>query len=201
MEDLELLRMIFADDRLHIGIGTIKQLGLATDGSKLRAQIMMLPDEREVVAEVGFMDVYCVSLPEIDDLVLVAFVDGHPDEAFVIKILSHKEEPIPEKARAGHLVLQPRDGKKAYLTSSAKINIAKPGVDPTEPLVLGTVLVNFMTAIFNALLNAPQIGQCAVGPVWLDGQVRADLVAAKQTYITDASTNIVSQLGFTERGT
>lgn len=199
-DDLEGLREIFKDVRLHLGIGTVEQLGLANDGSILRVKIKLLPENRQVVAEMGFADVYDVTFPELKDLVVVGMIDGHPDDAFVIQILNTKEEPIPLKARTGNSVKYSRPGKKLYLGSDTKVLIGKIGTDPTEPLVLGTVLTTFLTNVLDAFLNAAQIGQSAFGPVFLDPGVRANLVSYKSTYLTTASTNIVSQVSYTERG-
>ena len=201
MNDLELLREMFKDTRLHVGIGTISQLGLSLDGNTLRARVKLLPEEREINAVVSWEDVCDVSFPEVDDLVLVAFVDGDHNEAFVIKSITNKDEPIPTFAQSGHKTAYARPGKKAYFGSDTKIGIARPGVEPTEPLTLGNVLISGLTALANAFLTSPQIGQCLVGPVFLDPSVRTDLQNFMSTYLTTAATNIVSQISFTERGT
>lgn len=200
MFDLEFLREIFKDYRLHVGIGTITQLALADDSSSLRCQVLLLPDEREIVADVCFPDVYDVTFPEAGDLVVVAFVDGHPDEAHVVARLNSDEEPIPAFAANGASVKYARPGKKLYLGSDTKIGIARPNTEPSEPLVLGTVLVNGLTALLDAFLSASQIGQSAMGPVALDPAVRTALNNFKSTYLTTTSTNILSQISFTERG-
>jgi hypothetical protein len=148
----------------------------------------------------GWADVNIVSFPEVDDLVIVAFVDGHPDDAFVIKLLSTQEEPIPAFAMLGHLVACARPGKKAYLNSRVKVGISRPAVEPTEPLVLGNVMVDALTALCNAFLNATQLGWDALGPVYLDPGLRTAIINFKTIYLNTPATNIVSQLGFTERG-
>lgn len=200
MNDLELLREMFKDNRLHIGIGTVSQMGLAKDGSLLRVMINLLPENREVVAVMCFADVYDVTFPEIDDLVIVAFVDGHPDEAHVIKLVNSKEEKIPAFAQSGHKVAYARPGKKFYLGSDTKVEIGRPDVEAAQALVLGNVLVTGLEAFVDALLNATQIGTSAMGPVYLDPGVRTALESFKSTYLTTAGTNILSQISFTERG-
>lgn len=200
MNDLEFLREMFKDTRLHVGIGTISQLGISTSGSVLRGVINLLPENREVVAEITFSDVNDVCFPEINDLVIVVFVDGNPDECFAIKVINNSEEPIPAFAQSGNKVSYSRPGKKFYLGSDAKIGIGRPNIEPTEPLVLGNVLKNGLTALANAFLNNSPIGQCAVGPVYLDPAVRTALTNFLNVYVTTAGTNVVSQIGFTERG-
>lgn len=199
--DLELLRDIFQDYRRYIAIGLVTQLGLSNDGVLLRVMVKLMPDQREIVAIMGMADVYDVTFPEINDLVVVAFDDGNPDGAKVIGRLNSSEEPIPVLARAGDSVKYARDGKKLFLGSDTKVGLARPDVEPTEPLVLGNVMVSAMRAFFNAFLNVAQVGISPAGPVFLDPSVRTALTEAMQTYLTDASTNILSQLSYTERGT
>ncbi len=200
MNELEFLRDIFKDPRLHIGIGTIVQLGLSNDGSVLRVLVNLLPDNRQVVGEVTFEDVNSVTLPEVDDLVLVAFCDGDPDECFIVKVINNADEPIPLFGQTGHTVKYSRAGKKLYIGSDTKVGIGRPNVEPTEPLVLGAVLATGLTALCNAFLNATQIGQSSAGPVALDPAVRTALNNFVTTYITTSGTNIKSQIAFTERG-
>lgn len=201
MYDLEFLREIFKDVRQHVCIGVITQMGLAKDNSCLRVRINLLPDEREIVANMSFADVNDVTFPEVDDLVTVCFVDGNPDDAHVLSRYSSSDELIPSFARTGHSVKYSRTGKKLYLGSDTKIALAKPNHEPTEPLVLGQVLATFLQNVINAFLNAPNIGTCAVGAVVLDPGIRTNLLQYLNTYITTNATNILSQIAFTERGT
>lgn len=215
MNDLEILREMFKDSRLHIGIGTVAQVGLANDGSKLRVMINLLPENRQLVAEMTFADVYDVTFPEVNDLAIVGLVDGHPDDCFVLKLVSTTEEKIPAFARTGHSVKYSRPGKKLYLGSDLKVGIGRPNVEPTEPLVLGTVLQTYLTALegrvndlISLLNDTPATITTAPGT---PGIVNPALVAGlepiseglsddKDTYLTEATTNILSQIGFTERG-
>ena len=199
--DLEALREVFKDSRQHVGIGVIRQLGLAKDFNCLRVQVQLLPELREVICEMSFADIGDVTFPESGDLVVVGFADGDVDEAFVLARFTTKEDPIPEFARNGDSVKYARAGKKLYLGSTTKVGIARPNKEPTQPLVLGTVLTTLLTNVIDAFLNAPQVCLTPMGPGFLDPSIRAALINYKQTYLTDASTNIVSQIGFTERGT
>lgn len=201
MNELEFWRTLFKDERLHLGIGAITQLGLSKDGNTLRAQVNLLPENREVVVEVTWDDYTRVTFPEVDDLVLVGFVDGHPDDGFLFKNLSNSDEPLAAFARAGHSIYYSRPGKKAYLGSNTKVGIGRPDVEPSEALVLGQTLVAGLQALVNAFLNAAAVGQNAiVGPVTLDPGVAAALQQFVQTYLTTASSNILSTIAFTERG-
>lgn len=215
MNDLEFLREMFKDSRLHVGIGTIVDLGLSTGLGILRVKVNLLPENREIIAEMTFSDVNSVTFPEINDLAIVAFVDGHPDEAFVIKLVNNSEEQIPTFARSGHTVTYSRPGKKAYLGSDTKVGIGRPDVEPTEPLVLGTVLQTYLEALeghIKALIDimkaTPATITTAPGVLGVVNPAYTTAVAAietaldadKSTYLTTTSSNILSQIGFTERG-
>lgn len=199
--DLEALRGMLESIKEHTAIGVITKLGLSQGNDALRVQVKLLPEEREIICIMGFSDVNDVTFPEINDLVIVAFVeDGHPESGHIIRLVNSEEELIPLFARTGHSVKYARDGKKLYLGSDTKVGIGKPGVEQTEPLVLGNVLKTFLTNLIDAFLNASEIGISAVGPVFLDPGIRVLLVQYKATYLTTAATNIESQIGFTERG-
>lgn len=205
MYDLEFLREMMRDTRLHIGIGTITALGVAKNNSKLRVRVKLLPDGREQIAEMCWGDVGdetgFYSFPEVKNLVILAMVDGEPDESFVIARCSSSDEKIPTFALQGHTILYAKKGKKLYLGSDTKVGIGKLASEQTEPLVLGNVLMSCLTDVLNAFLNATQIGQHPLGPVFLDPGVRTALTDALSKYVTTASTNVASQIGFTERGT
>lgn len=200
MNELESWRALMKDDRLHIGIGTITQLGLSLDGNTLRAQVNLLPENREVVCEVTWDDYTRITFPQVDDLMLVGFVDGAPDDAFVIRNLSHSDEPIALFAQAGNSIYYSRPGKHTYLGSDTFIGISKPDSDPTEPLVLGNVLVNGLTDLCNAFLNAAYLADTPMGPGMLNPAIRQAITQFMQTYLNTADSNILSQLAFTERG-
>lgn len=213
MNELELLRQMMKDQRLHFGVGTIAGIALSGDQSILRVLVTLLPENRQIVAEMSFADVSVVTFPEIDDLVGVAFADGDQDEAWVLKIFNTSEEPIPQFAQGGDTVVYPRPGKKLYLGSSTKVGIGRPNIDPTEPLVLGSVLQTYLNAIvtrLDAILDAiednPPLTTAPGDPVDTTELVaalelvRTGIKTDKITYLDTAGSNILSQIAFTERG-
>lgn len=212
MTDLEFLKDLFRDNRLHVGIGTITQLGLSVDKSILRAMVNLLPENREIVCEVTFSDLSAVTFPQVNDLVIVNFVDGHPDEAYVMKIVNTPDDPFPIFATLGHTVIGSRSGKKIYLNSDTKISLARPGREPLSPIVLGDVLLTYLNnlearieSIINAIEANPPISTAVGNPTTIVNlalaleAVRVNLVADKATYLTAPSTNIKSQIAFVER--
>lgn len=202
--DLEALRKVLADNRTHIAVAKIAQVELASDRSVLLAQCDLLAEERQVIAKVTWDSIGTgggfIQLPQANDLVLLVFADGDEEQAYVIKRLSSKEDQIPLKAATGDSVAQALTGKKLHLLSDTKILLGKGATDPTEPLVLGNVMLSCLTALIDAFLNAPQVGLTAFGPAFLDPTLRTALIQAKSTYVSTASTNVVSQIAFTERG-
>lgn len=205
--DLEILREIFKDDAVHISLALVNSVQFADDSSAVYVDCTLLPDKREILATMTWDSVGAGTgagdMPDPNDLVLVAFADREVEHAFVIKRLASAEEQLHAYIKLGHYVLKAKPGKKLLLASDTKVEIGK-GVaasPATEPLVLGNVALAAFGALADALLNAAQLGVCAVGPVMLDPVVRTALVAFKAQYVTAPTTNIVSQIAFTERGT
>lgn len=154
--DLELLREVFKDVRMHIGFGVITQMALATDNSCLRVQVSLLPERRDIIAEMSFADVYQVTFPEVNDAVIVAFVEGEPDLAYVVARFSSIEEPIPTLARGGDSVHYSRPKKKMFIGSDTKVGLARVGIDPSSALVLGDVFTTFMDNVLTVMINTEQ---------------------------------------------
>ncbi len=214
--DLETLRKLFADERPELALGTIKKLGAASDRSVLRVAVEIFPDLREVIARMTWSSVGTDSgdfeFPAVGDLVLVCFVDRNPDDAFVISRLTSKEDTIPIMAMEGHRVVKAK--KELFLNSPTKINITKENAG-TEPLVLGLVLQTFATELIGKLKGF--IGDLKAGPITLSTApgaptapfpafvtklttLEGDLDSLLEEFVTEAETNFLSQLAFTERG-
>ncbi len=178
------------------------KLGLAQDKSALRVQVNLLPENREVVCMMGWEDIGSITFPEIKDLVIVGFANGSPNEAHVIKMLTTNEEKISAFAALGHTVRNSRPGKKNYIGSNTKVGIGRIDVEPTEPLVLGNILIAALGALADALTSTSPFAQNIPAGITVD--LNPDIVTAinlfKSTYLDSASTNIASAIAFTERG-
>lgn len=210
----------FRDTTQHIAIGKITKLGLASDRSVLRAEVQLFTDDlREIVARVTWDAVGPNAgsgrFPQVDDLAILVFADRDMDQAFILRYMSSKVDLIPSKMADGHSVNQALTGKKNYVASDTAILLGLPDSDPTEPLVLGNVALAALTNIIQRIDDA--LDAIASGPVAVSsapGQpapthpalasalqgIRSALAGDKSTYVTAPSTNIVSQLSFTERG-
>lgn len=196
--DLEFLRELFRDDRLHIGIGAITQLGLSLDGNTLRAQVNLLPENREVVCTVGWDDIGRICFPEVDDLVLVAFCDGLPDEAHVIRMLTTGEEPISAFGRLGHMITNSRPGKKNYIGSDTKVSIGRIDHEGTENLVLGQQIKAMLSTVLGAIASHTHIYDDAGVPNTTQAPGNAATFTTAKGNVDNES--ILSAIAFTEKG-
>lgn len=157
--DLEALRHIFQDNRTWISIGKITKLSVATDRSVLRCMVSMLDwnEQPEIVAKMTWdqlgVESGCLTLPSVNDLVIVCFAEGDVEQAFIIRKLSAKDDKIPKNAVEGHTVLKSMQGKNLWLTSDSKINLSKGDTAPTENVVLGQQLKALLSDILTQIAD------------------------------------------------
>lgn len=139
---LEELRQILSDDKLHLAVGKIVQLEVAADRSVLRAMVLILPDNIKMVCRMSWDAVGpnagIFQFPSVNDMVIVGYLDGHEQDAFVLRRLTSGEDKIPVQALDGHTVVKALDGKKAFLNSDTEINLTREGPG-NQRLVLGDV--------------------------------------------------------------
>ncbi len=219
MIDIELLREIFKDERLHVGLALVDKVTVADDLTSVAVECSLLPENRKIVVVETWESVgegTCNGdIPDVKDLLVVVMADGDPDRAYSIRRLSTHEEKLPEQIKDGHYVLKAKPGKKLYLASDTKVVIGK-GLSPDslEPLVLGLAMVQALNDVITqikALSDAVKSGPVGIGnlgapvPTFpaliasLSG-VSSALVALKSQYLISPATNILSQKNFTERG-
>lgn len=143
---IEELKEMFRDDRLHMSLAVVKQIEVSADRSVLRAKCTVLPDNHSIVAIVAWdavgPEAGVFQFPSVNDLVMIAYMDGEADQAFVVRRCTSKEDKLPLQAVGGHLVLKGLAGKKTYLISDTLINLTR-GEDGVEQAMLGNT---FQTA-------------------------------------------------------
>jgi len=197
--DIESLRQLLQDQKVHIEIGQILQLDLAKDRSVWRVKVKILPDDREVVARMTWdqagpeSGIYGPA--EKDDLVLLAYVESEElNLSFVIRRLSTKNAKIPIRAGDGHTFIKARPGKNLYLGSEAKTLLGKLSTetDPNEPMLLGNVVKALFTNILTQIevhthlssapgsptsppVNAPAFTELKASPV-ADNGINSDII-------------------------
>ena len=144
---IEQLREILEDDRLHLAIAQILDLEMNDDRSLLMVNVNVFPENIEMVAKMSWEavgpDAGDFQFPSKNDMVIVGFIDGHEDDAFIIRRLTSKEDKIPIQAVTGDKVSRSLAGKRNHLLSDTELLLGRGGADPTEQLVLGNV---FQTA-------------------------------------------------------
>lgn len=220
--DLELIRDILRDDFNHLELAVVTKIEPAADGSAVYVTADTLPGGREVIGMLAFPGVGHSSgsgdLVDLKDLVLIAFPGHEDDHACIIARFPSGEELLPKQLLEGHMVQIAKPGKKLYLGSDTRIDLSKavPGTPATEPVPLGLVLQEFMgkmidriEKIVDEITAKPVVLSTAPGtPAAISPALAAALAAVKvdleldrSKYLTTASTNILSQLTFTERGT
>ena len=140
---LEELRELLSDDKLIMSLGAVTAIELAKDRSVLRLQVNIIPDNLEIVCRMSWEltgpEAGLFQFPSINDLVLVAYIDGDVDQAFVVKRLTSAEDKIPLKATEGHTVLRSLAGKKAFITSDQEIHLTRGDNEATERSILGDI--------------------------------------------------------------
>jgi hypothetical protein len=140
---LETLREVFKDQRIHLSLAVVEKLELADDRSFLNVLVNLVPDQLTIVAQMSWQqvgpDAGIYGFPVVGDAVIVAFMEGDEDAAYVISRLSSQEDKIPVQAVDGDTVVRALSGKKSHILSDSEILLGRGGSDPTEPLVLGAI--------------------------------------------------------------
>ena len=137
--DLEILKEILQSDKLDVRLALVEDLSVANDRSELFVTVELLPEEQPINAKMSWdhvgPDAGIFQFPSKNDL-LVAFAEGHEDEAYIIRRLTSEEDNIPIQAVNGHLVMKARAGTKTFLNSDTEINLTRENAG-NERLVLG----------------------------------------------------------------
>lgn len=141
---LQELKEIMIDDSFKISLALVERVHIAEDLTSLRVECLTMPDSYSIIAEVGSDAIGggSITLPNKDDLVLIAFTD-EDQKAVIIKRLYSNDDKLPKQAVTGDTVLESLVTKKLWLSSKNRINLSKDDVEPTENLVLGQIFKAF----------------------------------------------------------
>lgn len=214
MDVFEELKTMMEDDSLHIAIASVKKLILAEDRSSLKVIVSVFPEEREIVARMTWDAVGPESgnfvFPSVDDLVLIAQVEGDDDQAFIIKRLTSRVDKIPVTAVDGSTVIKSLDGKKIWVTSDTRINLSKSDTQPTQNLILGQIFKSFAQSLLTEVkkLADENSKETHIGNLGFNtsvpnnataySAVKDAVQALKDSPIDDNA--ILSDIAFTEKG-
>jgi hypothetical protein len=197
--DLELLKEILRDKRVHVAVGIIKRLEMAADRSVLRVLVNIYPEERPCICRMTWDAVGpssgFIQMPVPDDLVLVAFGEGEEEQGYVIRKLSSKVDKIPTEADSGDLIAKSLAGKNTRVISDTKVLLARPESVPTEPLVLGNVLKAALSEWLEAEAVHKHLGNLGYMTSVPDN---ADVFTSLKSSPVDDE-EILSDLSFTEK--
>lgn len=198
--DLELIRQIVADNRLHIMLALVSRVAVASDRSICRVEVLVLPEKRPLIATMTWDAVGAGAgfymLPQVNDMVLVGQAEGDDDQAFVMRRLSSEDDKIPATAITGDMVAKALAGKKLWLTSDTRINISKGDAAPNENLVLGQVLKSVLSDFMAKYIAHKHMGNLGFFTAPPDNA--ADVTAKKADPVDNSK--ILSDIAFTEKG-
>jgi hypothetical protein len=216
--DLETFRALFRDSRVWITVAQVEKLGLADDKSVLRLQVRPLPEGNSIIASMTWEAVGdgggWYSFPTIGDLVLIAYSEGNLQAAYVIRRLTNTTDKIPDRAETMD-VLRAVPGRKLSVSSDTMVLIGSGGTtEENEPIVLGLVLKEALGKIYDKIsdildkiINGP-LGVDSIGGTVVTNPalatnlttIKTQWEADKTQYVDTATTDILSQIAFTERG-
>jgi hypothetical protein len=192
VEDYELpalIRQIIREERAPILMGKVQ----STD-AKYRATAQRFSGENAIKNMRSLHPYGLASKPKAGMECLVVPILDDPTH---LNVLAHHDSDRPE-IEEGEACLYGPDGQVIYLKSGGSIHQGSQEAD--EPAVLGNVLKTFLGDLIDAFLNAAQVGIGPTGPVFLDPTIRTQLTQFKQTFLNQASSNILAQKIFVERG-
>jgi len=207
---LQEMRSLFKDNNFKITLALIEKVHIAADRSFVRAECTTLPDSLKIIADVSSDSVgsQSITLPNKDDLVLVAFTDDN--FPVVLTKLFSESDKIPQNAVTGDTVLRSLIGKKTWITSDTRINLSQNDTIPTENLVLGQVFKTFADDLLTLLATKfdndsvhKHIGNLGVFTTPTDKATddqtsKSDVEDLASSPIGDDA--ILSDLAFTEKG-
>lgn len=196
---LEDLKHIFRDDRLHLAIGLVKQMHVADDRSVLKVKVLVLPDNLNMICRMSWdavgPEAGIFQFPSVDDLVIVGYLDGSEQDAFVIARCTSSTDKIPLQALDGHLVLRSLAGKKAWVTSDTNVFLSRGDTAPTERLVLGDTFKTAYSKDLDETAKHKHIGN--LGYLTMVPDNAAEFTTLKASPVDDAE--MLSDLSKTEK--
>lgn len=185
---IRLVRSVIHQELTHVYMGKVQ----STDNN--RAVLKRFPTDANLPNLRNIQPYGFASRPkaQMDSLIIPVGAD-----ATHLNMVGQFDTGRPTVQNEGETCLYGPDGKVVYMKSDSTIRIGSPNA--LAPAVLGDILKNFLTDFINAFLNNP-IGECALGDVVLSPALRVLFEQYKTDYVNTASTNILSQETFLERG-
>lgn len=197
--DLETFKEILNPDNLYGRYATVQNISVPADRSKLYVDVLVLPEEFPMIAEMTWdmvgPDAGIFQFPSVNDLVIVDFLEDDEDQCVVVRRCTSSEDKIPIQAVNGNLVVKAKAGTKTYINSDTAIHLTKEN-DGNEPLVLGATFQTAYSEHLNIDSTHDHIGN--FGYNTSPPNQAADYVAIKSSPVDDSI--MLSDLTFTEKG-
>jgi len=198
--DLESMREIFSDKRVHIALAMLVKLELAKDRSHLKCLVSVFPEQRQMIARMTWENVGPESgdfeFPAPNDLLMIAFPEGDHNQCYVIRRLTSLDDKIPLQAVDGDRAIVARAGKKIWASSDTRVNVSRSAEEPTENMVLGQVAKELFSSWLQ--LDADHRHMCMPpGYLSLKPDKESEFLAKKASPVDDQA--VLSDLAFTEK--
>jgi len=193
------LKHIFADDRLLLTLALVKQIEVPADRSVLMVKFLTVPDGLMMIGKMSWSaagpDAGMFQFPSVDDLVIVGYLEGKENEAYVLARCTSKVDKIPLQAVSGHLVMRSLAGKKSWVTSDTNVLLTRGDAEPTERLVLGDTFKTAYSTDLQQTSIHKHIGN--LGYLTMVPDNAAQFTALKSSPVDDAL--MLSDLSKTEK--
>lgn len=186
----KLVRQIVREEMAPLLMGKV-----VSTQSKMRATAQRFSGENEIANQRILSSYGFASRPKPGVECLVAPVAG---DATHLNVLTHFDANRPD-IDEGEAILYGADGQVIFMKNGGTIHQGTKTAN--EPVVLGNVLKDFLQAYISQFIESPQLGLDSFAlPIYLDIDILAQFLSQRLQYITTASTNIVGQKNFVERG-
>jgi len=218
---IEVFKYLMSRDDITLGVGQITEVDNPQNNGWL-VKVNVFPEEYEVV---GLMlwPKSSQEPPEVSDVVCLLMPQDNTETVLCFGAIRNANKPVHARTIGGECVLGAIQGKKTNIVSDTRVNIGRGGeTEESEPLVLGNILKSAMSDLYASLdrlaTNLSSLNEVVTSldsslaggansvtlaaiKADLQAMTDTDLPADESEYLDTASTNIVSQIGFTERGT
>lgn len=214
---LEMLKYLL-EKGPELALGEVKSVGsMSTKG--VAVELRILPDNYDVIA-LAVWPKGLVIVPAVGELMLAVFPDTQTETALAFGFVAGESRELHQRSENGGFCVGGIAGKKTNVSSNTRVNVGRGGdSEEDEPLVLGNVASEYLAAISQQLttLNT-HLSTLTASVTAIDAAVNSGAQAAalgtlttqlgtqateigteKAQYIDTDSSNILSQIAFTER--
>ena len=172
---LQELQSMIRDNKVYFALATVKELLVGENRSVLKCVCRTITEgnDRDILARMTWEnvgpDAGDFAFPVVGDLVMICFLEGEPDLAFIIRRLTSNEDTIPENALTGDRVIKSLAEKNIWITAQKELYLTKTDKKSTENLVLGQEFKKFASDLLGEIKNLIGLVEGHVHPGVLPG--------------------------------